>query len=200
MPAQRSANTSMLSKSQSGNCQCKNKHYCMTALSTTCLMAKFYVLSLKACQFPIIYMISIKQSSDMWTHKWGLSLLVLSMLHISMSMDLRKINTFKYHLFAPMGSCLVQIPTQWCHRRTKRTQYTNFSDLNSKISSLGQATNKNSKFKKPTITIIRYLNSNCQLPKPGDWSNFNTHKTFWKGLQDRNNNCLMEGRWKIKEN
>ena len=31
-------------------------------------------------------------------------------------------------------------------------------------------------FKKLTITIISDLNSNCQLPKPGDRSDFNTHK------------------------
>ena len=30
-----------------------------------------------------------------------------------------------------------------------------------------------------TITIISDLNSNCQKPKPGDRSNFNTHKICW---------------------
>ena len=54
------------------------------------------------------------------------------------------------------------------------------SDLKSMINNPGQVTNKNSKFKNPTITIISDLNSNCQRPKPGDRSNFNTHKTCWK--------------------
>ena len=54
------------------------------------------------------------------------------------------------------------------------------SDLNSKINNPDYVTNKNSKFKKKlTITIISDLNSNCQLPKPGDRSDFNTHKTCW---------------------
>ena len=32
----------------------------------------------------------------------------------------------------------------------------------------------------PTIKIMNNLNSNCQLPKPGDRGNFNTHKTCWE--------------------
>ena len=51
--------------------------------------------------------------------------------------------------------------------------------IGSKIKSPDQATKK---FWKLTITIISYLNSNCQLPKPGDKRNFNTHKTCWKCL------------------
>ena len=45
-----------------------------------------------------------------------------------------------------------------------------------------------------------------QLPKPGDRSNFNTPRPVdnvvitTKGLQDTNNNCLMERRKKIKVN
>jgi len=38
-----------------------------------------------------------------------------------------------------------------------------------------QQTNK--QILKPTIIMINDLNSNCQLPKPGDKGNFNTHKT-----------------------
>ena len=59
-----------------------------------------------------------------------------------------------------------------------------------------EATNKNSKFKKLTITIISDLNSNCQLPKPGDRSDFTTptkpvdNVITTKGLQDRNINIL----------
>ena len=55
------------------------------------------------------------------------------------------------------------------------------SDLKTKINSPGQVTNKQKiQIKKPTITITSDLNSNRQLPKPGDRSNFNTHKTRWK--------------------
>jgi hypothetical protein len=42
-------------------------------------------------------------------------------------------------------------------------------------------------FLKPTITIISDLNSNCQMPKPGDRSKFNTYKTFWK--------CCIKNEW-----
>ena len=61
----------------------------------------------------------------------------------------------------------------------KMTQYTNsslISDFNSKINSPDQATNT---MWKPKIKLISDLNSNCQLPKPGDRSDFNTHKTCW---------------------
>ena len=69
--------------------------------------------------------------------------------------------------------------------------------MNSKINSPGQATNKNSKFWKSTITIISDLNSNncpsqetevTSTPiRPVD----NVFITT-KGLQDRNNNYWME--------
>ena len=36
------------------------------------------------------------------------------------------------------------------------------------------------KFRNPTIEIIRDLNSNCQLPKPGDRRNFNTLQDLLK--------------------
>ena len=78
--------------------------------------------------------------------------------------------------------------------------------MNSKIHSPGQATYKSSKFKKKkNLKTKNYnnsdLNSNCQLPNPGDGSNFNTHKKkpvenvviTTKGLQDRNN-LLLDGR------
>ena len=41
-------------------------------------------------------------------------------------------------------------------------------------------TKQQTKFWKPTITIISDLNPNCQLPKLGDRRNSNTHKTCWK--------------------
>ena len=89
------------------------------------------------------------------------------------------INTFKYHIFAPMGRFQI-----WPRPSNKQ------------------------KFKilKKLITIIYDLNSNCQLSKTGDRSN-STHTRpvdnvviTTKGLQDRNNYCLMERRWKIKVN
>ena len=42
---------------------------------------------------------------------------------------------------------------------------------------------KQKKFRKPTITIISDLNSNCQLPKPGDRRNFNTLQDLLKMLR-----------------
>ena len=44
--------------------------------------------------------------------------------------------------------------------------------------STAQAKQQN-KFRDPRIKIISDLNFNCQLPKPGDRRNFNTHKTCW---------------------
>ena len=45
------------------------------------------------------------------------------------------VNTFKYHVFAPMGRFQLEL-----------IYFSPHSDLNSNISSPGQATNKNSKF------------------------------------------------------
>ena len=64
----------------------------------------------------------------------------------------------------------------------KMTQYINFSPHQwfepKTTAQTKQQKKKIQNLKKPTITIISDLNSNCQLPKPGDRSN--THKTCWK--------------------
>ena len=76
------------------------------------------------------------------------------------------------------------------------------NELSSNFNSPGQATTK---FWKPTITIISDLNSNFQLPKPGDRRNFNTHKTRWECcINDvrptrKKQNCWM-GLWKNRKN
>ena len=56
-----------------------------------------------------------------------------------------------------------------------------FSLLPVKIKNHGFLTSNKQKFKilKPNNYNNSDLNSNCQLPKPGDRSDFNTHKTCW---------------------
>ena len=75
---------------------------------------------------------------------------------------------------------LLQIPAQWCHRTTKWPNIQTsplISDLNSKINSPGQATNK---ILKTNNYNNSDLNSNCQLSKLGDRNKFNTHNNCWK--------------------
>jgi hypothetical protein len=82
----------------------------------------------------------------------------------------------RYNVNKHTWSCLLQIPTQWYLRRTKWPNiqiFTHISEWNSKISSPGQATNK-------ILKINNYNNQWFKLPKSGDRSNFNTHKTCWK--------------------
>ena len=54
----------------------------------------------------------------------------------------------------------------------KMTQYTNFYPHQSFELQDQQPRPSNKNIWKPTITIISDLNSNCQLPKPGDRSDF----------------------------
>ena len=71
----------------------------------------------------------------------------------------------------------------------KMTQYRNFSPHQWFVIWTTRSTTQakqQTKFWKPTITIISDLNSNWQLPKPGNRRNFNTHKTCWKyGINDK---------------
>ena len=93
--------------------------------------------------------------------------------------------SFRFCFFAWSGLFILEFKSLM-----QEEVYTNFSphsDLNSNINSPDQATNK----------ILKTNNYNnqwfklCQLPKPGDRRNVNTHKTCWKCC---NNNERPTGR------
>ena len=112
-----------------------------------------------------------------------------------------RINTFKYHVSCTGGKISVRInllfylfftvvPSNSCVFLSSRLFVVNtFSSglVGAEVSSvswLGQLEFKSLIIAivgfQLIITIISDLNSNCQLPKSADRTNFNTHKTCWE--------------------
>ena len=94
--------------------------------------------------------------------------------------DHRKINTWKDR---NTKSSLLQIPAQWCHRRTKRpnVQTSSLSQLFELQWSTAQ-TKRQMNLWHPTIKRISDLNTNGQLSRLGDSRNLYTQQDLLKML------------------